>query len=176
MRVGFVTERTVLVKLLGVSPRSHPVVLCVSAMERHRFASAWMQSAAKLISIFVSDTAKEVHKNTTKEAMNILRYLTDREKRMEQSYEDSKSIVTSLQGVREQMLASSATLDVTSAAMSSTLRRLLDEFSERFSAVIFEAEERAVQDHIKTISRVSAVLISFLHMHLFHVLSLNRWT
>ncbi len=55
---------------------------------------AWMQSGAKLISVFVSDTAKEVHKNTTKEAMNILRYLTDREKRMEQSYEDSKSIVT----------------------------------------------------------------------------------
>ena len=47
----------------------------------------------KLILVFVSDTAKEAHKNTTREAMNVLRYLTDREKRMEQTHEDTRSIV-----------------------------------------------------------------------------------
>lgn len=52
-----------------------------------------MRSRAKLISILVSDTAKEAHKNTTMEAMNVLRYLSDREKRMERTYHDSRSTV-----------------------------------------------------------------------------------
>ena len=62
-------------------------------MERHRFVGPSVRGGTKFTSVFVSDTAKEAHRNTTREAMNILRYLTDREKRMEQTHEDSKSIV-----------------------------------------------------------------------------------
>ncbi|KAI1798068.1 hypothetical protein LXA43DRAFT_876046 [Ganoderma leucocontextum] len=108
---------------------------CVSALSRSAqywsSYSGYLREVTQLCFAYQRwndiDTAKEAHRNTTREAMNVLRYLADREKRMEQSYQDSTSMVASLQAVLEQIMASSATLDVTSAAASGTLRRVLDE-------------------------------------------------
>ncbi|PIL27641.1 hypothetical protein GSI_10793 [Ganoderma sinense ZZ0214-1] len=121
---------------------------CVSALSRS--AQYWSSYSGYLREV---NTAKEAHKNTTREAINVLRYLIEREKRMEQTQEDSRSIVVA---VLEQIQASSATLNVASAAVSGTLRRVLNEILEQFSAVILETEQRAVHAHTDTISRMDA--------------------
>ncbi|KAM5531414.1 hypothetical protein V8D89_014938 [Ganoderma adspersum] len=74
---------------------------CVSALSRSAqywsSYSGYLREVTQLCYAYQRwndiDTAKEAHKNTTMEAMNVLRYLTDREKRMERTYEDSRSVV-----------------------------------------------------------------------------------
>ncbi|TBU43460.1 hypothetical protein BD309DRAFT_990982 [Dichomitus squalens] len=95
---------------------------CVLALSRS--AQYWSSYSGYLREV---DVAKELYKNASIQTMDILRYMADREKHVEQAHEDSRSVVKAMKAVLEQIRASSMTLGSASVVASENLGSLRGE-------------------------------------------------
>ncbi|EJF63810.1 hypothetical protein DICSQDRAFT_160322 [Dichomitus squalens LYAD-421 SS1] len=108
---------------------------CVLALSRSAqywsSYSGYLREVAQLCFAFQRwndiDVAKELYKNASIQTMDILRYMADREKHVEQAHEDSRSVVKAMKAVLEQIRASSMTLGSASVVASENLGSLRGE-------------------------------------------------
>ncbi|TBU23634.1 hypothetical protein BD311DRAFT_67517 [Dichomitus squalens] len=134
---------------------------CVLALSRSAqywsSYSGYLREVAQLCFAFQRwndiDVAKELYKNASIQTTDILRYMADREKHVEQAHEDSRSVV---KAVLEQIRASSMTLGSASVVASENLGSLRGEISNQLGAIVSDVQERIALGHTRTVSKIDA--------------------
>ncbi|KAI0765374.1 hypothetical protein C8Q74DRAFT_1050032 [Fomes fomentarius] len=137
---------------------------CVSALSRSAqywsSYSGYLREVSQLCFAFQRwndiDTAKELHRNTTVESIAVLRYLSEREKRMQEAREGSVAILEAIRGTLDQLHISAAGIGIASDRVDEKLSVALKEMTNTFRAVMLEVYEGAARAHAVTFSEVGA--------------------
>ncbi|KAI0746941.1 hypothetical protein C8Q80DRAFT_1178461 [Daedaleopsis nitida] len=148
---------------------------CVSAISRSAqywsSYSGYLREVSQLCFAFQRwndiDTAKEVHRNATVASISVLRYLSNRETRMQQAWDESDAMLQSLRAAIEQLHVSTADIDLVSRVTAEKLSLALNQVMDATGRVILDAYAAAANTHADTLSKIDANMSQLLDQLMF---------
>ncbi|RDX54664.1 hypothetical protein OH76DRAFT_986290 [Lentinus brumalis] len=105
-----------------------------------------------------ADTAREVHRNATVETIAMLRWMSDREKRMQASWDESNAVLSNMRAIVDRLHASAAAVDVASSTATERLSVALSEMTGAYNAATLEFHEREASRQAEKLSEIDAAI------------------